>query len=222
MLVGNSIPEYILIRLAIFGLRIIAPLSIIYTAALAIALVTTGGRRSETDLVNRYRLPLPLEAYLFAEAGFYLFVYLPLRAWLQTPATHPTAKSKAERQKAFQRVLGTIPDVNSYLSGWFLGAPIDTIERQAVLDYISWSLFNERANQLNDDELVEVNGYVDELEERFEKKLQTKNGKTRPLRTTFDPVPMQHRPLIWYLVSIRLNGCTGLSAKLTFPDRMLD
>ena len=64
-MIGNSIPEMILVRTCIFGLKAVAPISVIYTLLRVLALPA------------EYALPLPLEVWMFAETAFYAGVYYP-------------------------------------------------------------------------------------------------------------------------------------------------
>ena len=68
-MIGNSWPEYVIIRISIIGLRLIAPLSIIYLAA---------SYNAAAFLWSPF-----LGAYALVEAAFYLFVYLPRSFHLQ-------------------------------------------------------------------------------------------------------------------------------------------
>ena len=68
-MIGNSWPEYVIIRISIIGLRLIAPLSIIYLAA-------------SYNAAAFFWSPF-LGAYALVEAAFYLFVYLPRSFHLQ-------------------------------------------------------------------------------------------------------------------------------------------
>ena len=68
-MIGHSIPEYIFIRICIAGLRLVAPLSILYVV---------------TSLyVGRWLFTRWLGYYAVVEALFYLLVYLPRDRYLQ-------------------------------------------------------------------------------------------------------------------------------------------
>lgn len=75
-MIGNSWLDYVLIRISILALRLIAPLSIIYLAA---------SYYTSTFLWS----PL-LGAYALVEAAFYLFVYLPRSFYLQQVRFSPS------------------------------------------------------------------------------------------------------------------------------------
>lgn len=68
-MIGNSIPEYIFIRVCILCLRLVAPLGITYTFA--------------SWHAGRFLFSRWIGFYAIAEASFYLFVYLPRSRWLQ-------------------------------------------------------------------------------------------------------------------------------------------
>ncbi|QIW95744.1 hypothetical protein AMS68_001262 [Peltaster fructicola] len=201
MLVGNSVPEYIFTRFAISALRIIAPLSIAYIIALAIQALV---------LSDTIRLPLLVEVYLFLEAAFFFVVYLPYRRLLQSAADHPKALGKVERQALFNRILNSVSHVDHYLSGWFLGVPIGDVDRASLKEFLAWSLMNEHLEKLDTSQNAELDAYINALEEKLDHKLKTTKSTSRSLRTTFDDVPMQHRPLVWYLTMSQSDGDVGI------------
>lgn len=65
-MIGHSLPEYVFIRLCILGLRLIAPLSLVYLAV--------------SWYANRWLCSKWLGYYALAESVLYLCVYLP-RSW---------------------------------------------------------------------------------------------------------------------------------------------
>lgn len=68
-MIGQSLPEYIFIRISIAGLRLIAPLSLVYLAA---------SIQHGAFLWSRI-----LGFYAAAEALFYVLVYLPRSVLMQ-------------------------------------------------------------------------------------------------------------------------------------------
>ena len=114
-MLGASVWDYLFIRVCIALLYMVAPLSLLYSTAGVLI-----------DLP--YRIPRILELWLASEAAFYLFIYLPLNAYLQTPATHPTIASRDDRRKLFHRCHMTIPDPERYLLRWFRDAPASEIK----------------------------------------------------------------------------------------------
>ena len=56
------------------------------------------------------------------KATFYLFMYHPRKLYLQRAATHPTPIYRKHRRILFQRCHESIPNLEHYLSKWFIDA----------------------------------------------------------------------------------------------------
>lgn len=192
MLVGNSLPEYVFTRLAIWGLRIVAPASIAYSAIIFL--------QPGHGLLHTKSLA-PLHVWMLGEAAFFLGVYLPWKAHLQHPAVHPPPPSRPERAELFQRVTENLSGPELYLSKWFMNAKIEDIKRDNLKEFFAWSLMNARYETIDEDEDAELEEYIDQLERSFGRRFENGRGSAKSLRGTLDAVPMQHRPLLWYGVS---------------------
>ncbi|KAF2766914.1 hypothetical protein EJ03DRAFT_344871 [Teratosphaeria nubilosa] len=229
MLVGNSLPEYIFIRTAILFLRLIAPLSLLYTVYLIVL-------PTHSNAPDWTRLPQPLEIYALAEAAFFTFIYLPLRIRLQGDATHPEPPNREERSVLVRRCLGSINNLKPYILKWHLDSPLSEVKRDNVKEFFAWSFMNKRYEEVADDESSELDEYTDKLERALGYELAAGRGEAKSLRGTVDPVPMQHRPLLWYILMFVVDcySCTRLrfflfrfyrpsvtNALTTFPPRMI-
>ncbi|KAH9840475.1 hypothetical protein Tdes44962_MAKER01675 [Teratosphaeria destructans] len=229
MLVGNSLPEYVFIRTAILFLRLIAPLSLLYTAYLIIPPI----HWSSSDWP---RLPRPFEVYALAEAAFFTFIYLPLRIRLQRDATHPDPPDREERSVLVRRCLRSISNLKPYILKWYLDSPLSEVKRENVKEFFAWSFMNKRFEEVTDDESSELDEYTDQLERALGYELAAGRGEARSLRGTMDPVPMQHRPLLWYIIVFIVDNyaCTLLiifsfrfyrpfvtNVLTTFPPRLI-
>ena len=139
---------------------------------------------------------------MFAEATFFLLVYLPLMFVLQRPAEHPQPLSKADRGALIKRCFNDTASFESYLSKWFLGSPLSEIKRENVKEFYAWSLMDKNYENATEAEASELDSYVDQLEGKLGRKFDSGWGNALCLKLTLDNVPMQHRPLIWYAVSI--------------------
>nr|POE74322.1 hypothetical protein CFP56_70797 [Quercus suber] len=192
MLIRPTLPNYFVIRFAICGLRIIAPLGLLYSAYRLLHI--------SVFRLDNLRLPLPVDIWLVAESAFYLLAYLPLNSWLQSEAEHPRPLERRDRELLFRRCLDTIDDVAPFLSAWFLGSPLRDIRRENINEFYAWSFFNKRYPDVSDDELTELNHYTDMLEQKSGFSFGHGRGKARSLRGTLDGVPTQHRPILWYLI----------------------
>lgn len=189
MLVGKSLPEYVFIRIAIGAIRLITPLSVLYCFVFPLV---------RPRWLAHHRLLWLTLIWPAAEASFFLVVYLPLRVWLQQPAALPPTPPKDQRHVLFQRCINTITDPVLFLRQWFLDAPLVTIKRENVKEFWAWTLMTRKYGDYNNEESVELDTYVDALEEILVRSLEPGYGAARCLRGTLDPVPMQHRPLVWY------------------------
>ncbi|KAF9222757.1 hypothetical protein BS17DRAFT_796530 [Gyrodon lividus] len=190
-MIGKSKPEYLFIRTAILGLRLVAPASLLY---LVWAAVTPLHRERTT-------LEFCLLICAFVEAAFFVFVYLPRLYHLQKAADHPHA-SRKERQVLFRKCSGYIGS-SDYPSGWFFGSGF---RRNNVVEWLLWALFSSPENmglEAWEDEIVE---YVTTVENILGRELQAGYNKDTPcMKLTLDPVPMCHRPFLWYLVGCSLQ-----------------
>jgi pimeloyl-ACP methyl ester carboxylesterase len=198
-MIGRSLPEYVFIRTSIFGLRLVAPVSILYLVA--------------TLYEGRILLSQWLLGTAFAEATFFLFVYLPRKRFLQKPARHsPPALSREQRRDLFHKCLGHIDSSSGddYPSGWF-SAP--NPKRENVIDWILWAIFSSK--DYKEEWAEEIDEYLQELERVTRKKLEEgRNDQTKSMRLTFDPVAMLHRPLTWYAIVGIVDAFTFLSMRL--------
>jgi len=92
-----------------------------------------------------------------------------------------------------------MPDPDAYLRKWFKDAPADEIRRENVKQFFRWGFLNTDDVEEGHDE--EMDEYVDGVEKSLARPIEPGYGAARPLLLTLDPVGMQHRPLVWYMVS---------------------
>jgi hypothetical protein len=191
MLIGNSVPEYVFIRIAVPLFRLITPCAILSCIYVPIF---------RPRLLAQHKALWPVAVWFSMETLFFTGVYVPLRLWLQRPVTHPSPPPASEREQMYGRILKNLPDPEYYLSRWFMNAPLADIRRDNVKEFYAWSLLNKRYQNVTNGEEDELERYVSQLDEKLISPLRPGRGPAEALRTTFDPVPMQHRPLVWYLV----------------------
>jgi hypothetical protein len=193
-MIGTSTFDLYLIRTCIFFLYCVAPLCILYCAAV-IALYGVKAALSP--------VPLVIESIAVAETLFYLLVYLPYRYHLQRKALHPEPLSRLERRALFLLCNENIPDAEAYLKRWFLGAPAEEIKRENLKEFFLWAFFNRAGPPGDDNE--ELEEYVALTEELLGRNVEPGRGNAECLRLTLDRVDTMHRTLVWYLVSLHLN-----------------
>ncbi|KAI9511086.1 hypothetical protein F5148DRAFT_1274424 [Russula earlei] len=181
-MIGNSWPEYLFIRIAIFALRLIAPLSLIHLAA--------------SYHAGAFLLSPFLGAYALLEAAFFLFVYLPRSYYLQR---HPPRMSRAEREALFHKCAESMTAES--ISGWFIRSPGGQLWRDNVVDWLLWALFSSRTHDTLREWQDELDYYIAVMGEYVGYPLRPgANPEMQCLRLTMDPVPMVHRPFIWYML----------------------
>lgn len=190
------------IRVSIFLLRSVAPLSTAY------CIVRVAGWRPFGAHIALH----VVDAYAAAEVGFYLLCRLR-RWWLNRPAPkHTLTFSSAERKALFIRTWESTPNPRNYLSLWFKGAPIEDLSSDDVKDWISWRMWNEiKRSPENEEELEE---YLAHLEGVLKWKFPDGRSTHTSMAVTFEPLPIIHRPLVWYIVSLRADPDFG-TARLT-------
>ncbi|KAF2998469.1 hypothetical protein E8E13_002186 [Curvularia kusanoi] len=208
-MIGTSIPQYIFIRLCIFALRLITPLSIFYVSfSLAEHPTSAGGRF--------------LLTWSVIEAAFWPLVYIPRKRALQAAAQHPPLLEKEERKALFWKIWDYIPHPEYYISRWFLGARPGEVRRDNVKEFFEWALLNRGTE--TEDELVrraqedpeakieeeaELKEYVDGIETMLGRPLLPGRGPAKSLRLTIDEVNMRHRPVVWYLIVMLVDTLTA-------------
>lgn len=102
-MVGTSVWDYVFIRTSIFLLHLVAPLSVV---------CSLGGWLVRLP----FHIPRVLELWLALEAAFYLLVYLPRQAYLQTAATHPNGSMMRQRRRSRHELQPIRVDVKLFRS----------------------------------------------------------------------------------------------------------
>lgn len=89
------------------------------------------------------------------------------------------------------------------VSGWFLGSnPVD-LRRGNIEEWAAWAFFDVASkHDLTAKQLEELGEMVRDMEEWAELDLpEGYNPLIKSMRLTVDPIPSQHRPLIYYFVT---------------------
>ncbi|KAA1478429.1 hypothetical protein DENSPDRAFT_934251 [Dentipellis sp. KUC8613] len=194
-MLGTSLPELVFIRTAIYALRLVAPLSIVYLAASLYA-----GKA----LIYPWLLPAAA-----VEAAFYLFVFFPRRIRLQRAATHPPLLSREDRRQLFDKCAGTMSAESTLL--WF-GKGASRVRRENAVDWLLWALFSCSADDSLEEWEEELDYYVGEVSRFLGYSLDNgKNHQLKTMRLTLDPVVTIHRPFIWYMIVCLVDTLTSIS-----------
>ncbi|KAH0827380.1 hypothetical protein J3R83DRAFT_4033 [Lanmaoa asiatica] len=187
MMLGKSLPEYIFIKVTIAALQLITPLSVIWVAWILLA-------PAPTHLDPKWALFYSCSLICASlEAAFFICVYLPRRHHLQR-AYCPGKNAKALFQRCSE-YLGFA----DYPSGWFFRSR--SFHRMNVLEWLLWAFFSMPMNTSWEEWEDEMAEYMATVENVLGQALPDGYNKDTPcMRLTLDPVPMLHRPLLWYLI----------------------
>ncbi|TIA20437.1 hypothetical protein D6C80_02436 [Aureobasidium pullulans] len=196
---GPSTSEYIFIRACITFLHWIAPLSI----ALSVAMFCYRPSRSEG-----FSLQAILIIWALLETAFYVVVFLPLRRHLQKPASHPKLVPYEQRRQEFIRCMGTVPDLDQFLSKWFRDSPLSEIKRENVKEFLRWAFLD--IDDIDETYEEEVEEYVQMIEKNHQRKFEPGRGNAMCIRLTFDEVNLLHRSLFWYLCVFVVDCSTSV------------
>lgn len=150
----DTLLNRVFIRSYILLLRAIAPTSILYCCA------RLAGVLASRNVFVRF-----LDVYAVSESLSYLAIYLPRRWIFNRPAqiVNPLP-SRSQRREMFIKSWGATWDARIYLSNWFYKAPLETLHREDVKDFILWRLWNRLRRDKDDGaELAEYLAYMEDV-----------------------------------------------------------
>ncbi|KLU81054.1 hypothetical protein MAPG_00149 [Magnaporthiopsis poae ATCC 64411] len=234
-MIGDSLRELVLIRVAIFFLNYSIPVGLALLVALQCATGAISwwlwpgagpGPSSFSQL-----LTATVAAIVALDTAFALAVYLPYKRRAERlTASPPPTLSRLQRQKLFDACFDNISDCEAYLRGWFLGADIRDIRRDNVHEFLTWAFFDRDSSAasatgvygppLDQGQEEELQGYLDEIDRRLRAAssdgvgLLPGHGPARSLRLSIDEVHMRFRSSTWYLIVMAVDIFTHLT--LTF------
>jgi pimeloyl-ACP methyl ester carboxylesterase len=122
-------------------------------------------------LLRIEKFPLAVHIWCIIEAVFYVCLRLHIQ-WLQYKCPLEAALASApmaeieERHELFLRILECEKsDPTTFIEGWFFDAPLDTISRYDMLDFLSWCLYEGRRQEhLTEKEADQLRGFLHLLE----------------------------------------------------------
>jgi len=114
------------------------------------------------------------------------------------------------------KVLAQIPDPISYITGWFHRAPLNTLCRDNLSEFLSWAFFDlSSAPTPSSPEGQELRRYIDLVEKHSGHILpEGYNANIKSQRLTIDPVRMSHRSLLWYSIVLFVDFITSIRLHL--------
>ena len=102
------------------------------------------------------------------------------------------------------------------ISGWFFGAPLSSIRRGNLEQWVCWAFFLKRRRDIQpkSKEMIEVDYLVNEIIDWADLTTSLKpgfNNNVKCIRLDFDPIPSTYRPFIYYLVTY---GFVGIATEI--------
>ncbi|OCH92258.1 alpha/beta-hydrolase [Obba rivulosa] len=195
-MIGHSIPEYIFIRISIWSLQAVVPLSVAYTIA--------------SWYTGRFLYSPWLGGYALLEAAFYVLVYLPRRFLLQKAAIHPPPLSREERRALFTRCCARLREVEDF-TGWFYSTTASSLKRENVREWLLWAFFGTPRVGHWDEWKEEIDEYIATVEKAIGHELEDGWNEDAPcMKVTLDPVTMLHRPFVWYMIVCIVDTITAI------------
>lgn len=189
-MIGTSLLEYMFIRVCILFLHSIAPASVLFTAWLLL-------RPFLPQSLQCDRLPFPIEAWLVAEAVFFLGVFLPLRYSLQRSAIYHEPMSDEQRERLFRYCMSNVGDPDRFCCRWLMVRENGHIRRENVKDFIRWAFFSPEQVQEYE---PEVEAYMRHMEKMLGRELPSGKTDAEGLGPMLHEVDALHRSLLWYTV----------------------
>jgi hypothetical protein len=114
------------------------------------------------------------------------------------PAVHPPPVGPSKRHELFLKCNALITNPERYISKWFHNAPLSSIRRGNLIDFLHWAFLNGSAPPTHEEE-EELQRYVTATEAILQRQLDPgRNEEVKPLRLTLEEVRMSRRSLMWY------------------------
>lgn len=192
-MIPNTRLYYIFIRLSIWALRAIVPISI------AICLGSLAH-----SLGYGPAIPLPLTIIAYAESIFYVFISVPIQWSLDRDRPRTIERTREERKALFERCWTTIPNFEEFHNVWFKGASLESIHREDLKDLLAWVFFYQTKASLDNDDELEF--YIRRTEEKMDWTFPPGRSRNRPMQVSIDALQLQHKPLLFYVVSEKTSN----------------
>ncbi|KAK1566272.1 uncharacterized protein LY79DRAFT_584884 [Colletotrichum navitas] len=194
MIVQKTWPQYIAVRVLIVIMRDIGFLGLTYFYGM----FALGG----VEAIS-HPFSIVVEVVAAIEILFYCLFFLPYKWRLQSWKPYrPPRMSRAQRARLFHKALSLVPDGEEFVRKWMLNAHMEDIRRDNLKDWLFWALFEQdtMVSRPTKDADQEIEQYIDDAEEKLGIKLSPGRGDAEALRLMFDPVIIQHRSLLYYLI----------------------
>lgn len=156
---------------------------------------------SSTFLVSSPYLRFILTTWSIIELCFFYYQCY-LYATVQQQKDGPSLDS-TEREKIYKSVFSNVKDIRCTLSKWFLDRPVETIDQESFLHWLSFAFYSKQLEQLDDQEFEDLNSLLLKIQTDHQLILTEKqtNQRLSHMKHVLDPVRVIFRPLAFYLVT---------------------
>lgn len=132
-----------------------------------------------------------------SEVLFFISV-LPKRLHLQSAPPKTGFRTHYERDDLFYKCCEYVPSLEKFLSNWFQGASVEELHRDDVKDFLAWTFANKSISFEHYD--CELDRYITHMEGVLGRTFPPGRGCHQAMRLSLDPLHVQHKPLVYYLV----------------------
>mmetsp|Transcript_17579 Transcript_17579/g.52802 ORF Transcript_17579/g.52802 Transcript_17579/m.52802 type:complete len:1028 (-) Transcript_17579:267-3350(-) len=136
-----------------------------------------------------------------AELSFQALQSFRFPACNELGAHPPSMEASEQAMEAFFRLHGVI-DIGDFLSGWFQGAPLESIRRDNMLDFVAGAIFCRPPGQLPAPQRTACISFISRMERvwgiRFE---AGRSAGVRPMLHLWEPLAVVPKPLVVHAVA---------------------
>jgi hypothetical protein len=198
---GQNTKNYYLVWLYILLLRLVAPASFV---CCLVHLFVHIFEVSCPAITSRPWLTLAASS----EVLFFLSV-LPKRLHLQSAPPKTGFRTHYERDDLFYKCCEYVPSLEKFLSNWFQGAGVEELHRDDVKDFLAWTFAKKSISFEHYD--CDLDHYITHMEGVLGRTFPPGRGWHQAMRLSLDPLHVQHKPLVYYLVrQLFLWSCCAL------------
>lgn len=147
-----------------------------------------------------------LQSVVFAELIWYAYMCAE-RKRFDPPSVTPNLDYK-ERQRVWRNCLQAVPDVSTFMRGWFDRAPLETITLNDCKRWLAWGFWGKHLEDMEQQDMVQVHEMVADLERDHNLKFSEKGCGQNARLLAFDrePFSSRHYPLLLYALT---HGVVG-------------
>lgn len=156
------------------------------------------------------RSPVPAIIVGLIDVAWFLYSYFQAQAMNVPAKPEPVSRNMLE---LWDKCLTESPDgPEDFVVGWFYDAPLATIAREDVENWLAWGCFSTTWEKLVPESRAEALTVLDLIQERLKYRFPARKPGQEPvacMRFTIEPMEWTHKPLMFYAVCQGLLGGLG-------------